>query len=239
MSYLPCEDAPMNPHLTEIAFVLDRSGSMGSVAESAVAGFNEFLRDQQVAPGQARFSLALFDDQYEVPAAAVPIAEMVPLVKGRTYVPRGSTALLDAIGRTVDDLGRRLSATPEPERPSKVMVTILTDGYENASAKFTMRDIAARIRRQRDKYGWQFLFLGANQDAIATAAQMNIGAQDAATFQADAAGAKASFKSTSRKASAVRMAAFLAPGAALPEDLHRPLSEIVAEEDQIERGKKR
>ena len=148
-------------------------------------------------------------------------------------VPR---RLLDAIGRTVDDLGRRLSKTPEADRPAKVIVAILTDGYENASQKYTSTDIAKRIRHQRDKYGWQFLFLGANQDAIATAAAMNIGAQDAATFQADAAGARASFKSASRKASAARMMAFQ-PGAPLPEDMGRALSDIVAEEDTIERGK--
>ena len=225
----------MNQTLTEIAFVLDRSGSMSSVAESAVAGFNEFLRDQQTAPGEARFTLVLFDDEYLLPACAMPVAQM-RLLDAATYVPRGSTALLDAIGRTVDELGARLAATPEAERPGKVIVAILTDGYENASQRYTQRDLATRIRHQRDVYGWQFLFLGANQDAIATAAAMNIGAQDAATFQADAAGAKASFKSTSRKASAHRMMAF-APSAPAPADLHRPLSEIVADEDRIERGK--
>ena len=235
MSYQRCQTERMNPYLTEIAFVLDRSGSMGSVAESAVAGFNEFLRDQQSAPGQARFTLALFDDEYLLPANAVPIAEVVSLDAG-TYVPRGSTALLDAIGRTIDDLGRRLAGTPAADRPAKVIVAILTDGYENASHRYTVRDIAARIRHQREKYGWEFLFLGANQDAIATAAQMNIGAQHAATFQADAAGAKASFKSTSRRASALRQAAFC-PDVAPPEDVNKPLSEIVADEDRIERGK--
>ena len=225
----------MNQALTEIAFVLDRSGSMSSVAESAVTGFNEFLRDQQAAPGEARFTLALFDDEYLLPVNALPVGQ-VPLLNAATYVPRGSTALLDAIGRTVDDLGARLAATPEAERPGKVIVAILTDGYENASQRCTIRDVSARIRHQRDHYNWQFLFLGANQDAIATAAQMSIGAHDAATFQADAAGARASFKSTSRKASAYRQMAF-APGAPAPADLHRPLSEIVADEDRIERSR--
>ena len=227
----------MNNTLTEIAFVLDRSGSMGSVAESAVAGFNEFLRDQQAAPGQARFTLVLFDDEFLVPADAVPVAEMVGLDAG-TYVPRGSTALLDAIGRTVDNLGKRLATTPEADRPAHVIVAILTDGYENASTDYTARDVAKRIRHQREKYGWQFLFLGANQDAIASAAKLNIAAQDAATFQADAAGARASFKGSSRKATALRMMA-MQPDAAPPADLARPLSEITEEEDRLERGKGR
>lgn len=237
MSYPGCNTACMNQALIEIVFVLDRSGSMSSVAASVVAGFNEFLRDQQAAPGRARFTLALFDDEYLLPANGLPILEVRPL-DASTYVPRGSTALLDAIGRTVDDLGAGLAALPETERPGKVIVAILTDGYENASHRYTLRDVSARIRRQRDQYGWQFLFLGANQDAIATAASMSISAADAATFQADAAGAKASFKSTSRKASAMRMMAF-APGAPAPADLARPLAEIVAEDDRIERGKKR
>ncbi len=170
-----------------------------------------------------------------MPADALAISEVAPL-DATTYLPRGSTALLDAIGRTIDDLGRRLAATPEPERPAKVIVSILTDGYENASQKYTQADIAARIRRQRDQYSWQFLFLGANQDAIATATKLSIAANDAATYQADAAGAKASFKSTSRKASSWRMAT-AAPGAPPPADIAMPLSEMLAEEDQLERGK--
>ena len=227
----------MNPHLTEIAFILDRSGSMASVAESAVAGFNEFLRDQQAAPGSARFTLVLFDNEYLVPADAVPIAEVAGL-NAKTFQPRGSTALLDAIGRTVDELGRRLSATAEADRPGKVIVAILTDGEENASRHYNQHAIADRISHQREKYGWEFLFLGANQDAIATAARMNIGAHHSSTFTADEGGTLASFKSSSRKATALRAAA-AAPGAPPPEDLHLPLSEMVAEEDQIARGKKR
>ena len=235
MSYLRCQDRRMNSQLTEIAFVLDRSGSMSSVARSAVAGFNDFLREQQTAPGQARFTLVLFDDEYLVPANAVPVVEMVGL-DASTYVPRGSTALLDAIGLTVDNLGRRLASLSEAERPGKVIVAILTDGYENASHRYTQRDIAKRIRHQREKYGWEFLFLGANQDAIATAAKMNIAPANAATFQADEAGAKASFKASSRKASAMRMMALQPASAPALADLHRPLSEINAEEDRIERG---
>ena len=227
----------MNTQLTEIAFVLDRSGSMSTVAESAVAGFNEFLRDQQAAPGRARFTLVLFDNEFLVPVDAKPITEVAPL-DTLTYVPRASTALLDAIGRTIDGVGRRLASTPESERPGKVIVAILTDGYENASRKYTQHDIAERIRHQREKYGWEFLFLGANQDAIATAAAINISAGSAATFQADAAGAKASFKSTSRKASALRMRA-ADPGAAALADENMPLSEIQADEDRIERSKAR
>lgn len=171
----------MNENLTEIAFILDRSGSMSSMVEPAISGFNRLLREQQQVPGHARFTLVLFDDEYEVPFLSVPISEVVEL-DTQTYLPRGSTALLDAIGRTIDDLGERLSATPEAERPGQVLVAILTDGFENASTRFTWQDIVKRIRHQTDQYQWQFLFLGANQDAIATASRMGIHSSNSANF---------------------------------------------------------
>lgn len=171
----------MNTHLTEIAFILDRSGSMESCANAAIAGFNKFLHEQKDVPSQARFTLVLFDDQYELPYLSIPISEVVDL-NHKTFEPRGGTALLDAIGRTIDELGARLAALPEAERPGQVIVAILTDGLENASQKYTWRDVAQRITHQREVYKWEFLFLGANQDAIATAAQMNIAAANAASI---------------------------------------------------------
>jgi uncharacterized protein YegL len=171
----------MNNNLTEIAFVLDRSGSMQSMVEPAISGFNRLLREQQQEPGGARFTLVLFDDYYEVPFHSVPIAEVVEL-DTTSYVPRGSTALLDAVGRTIDELGATLAAIPEADRPGQVIVAILTDGEENASRRYTWQDIAKRIHHQSEAYGWKFLFLGANQDAIATAAKMNIHAADSSNF---------------------------------------------------------
>jgi uncharacterized protein YegL len=193
----------MNDNLTEIAFVLDRSGSMQSMVIPAIEGFNRLLREQQQEPGSARFTLVLFDDQYEVPWHSVPIAEVVELDTA-TYVPRGSTALLDAIGRTIDELGAKLAATPEDLRPGQVIVAILTDGEENASHHFTWREIAKRIHHQTEKYDWKFLFLGANQDAIATAAKMNIHAADAANFSMTAASYGATQGAVNRKLKAVR-----------------------------------
>ena len=127
----------MNDNLTEIAFILDRSGSMESMVEPAISGFNRLLREQQQEPGTARFTLVLFDDQYEVPFHSVPIAEVVEL-DTNTFVPRGSTALLDAIGPTIDELGAKLAALPEADRPGQVIVAILTDGMENASHRYTL-----------------------------------------------------------------------------------------------------
>jgi uncharacterized protein YegL len=175
---------------TEIAFILDRSGSMGSMTNAAISGFNEFLKAQQATvddhgqPIPATFTLILFDHEYLPIHNRAPIQTAEPLTL-ETYQPRGNTALLDAIGRTIDYIGSQLAATPEPERPSKVIIAILTDGEENASRQFTMADISQRITHQTEAYQWEFLFLGANQDAIATAAHMGIQAHNSATFIAD------------------------------------------------------
>ena len=181
----------MKNHYSEIAFVLDRSGSMGSCRDAAIEGFNSFLLEQQQTEGLAKLTLVLFDDEYLVPIDALPVAEILPL-NSESYVPRGSTALLDAIGRTIDELGARLAALPEQDRPGQVIVAILTDGMENSSQNYTWQKIARAIKQQTEQYRWTFLFLGANQDAIATAAQMNIAASNAASYVADAAGLHAS-----------------------------------------------
>ncbi len=173
--------------MTEIATILDRSGSMVSLTEPAIAGFNQFLADQQAAPGEARISLILFDDEYSPVYESIPIAEAVPL-DTTTFVPRGSTALLDAVGRTIDRLGKRLAHLPAAERPDTVIVAILTDGEENSSRRYTYAKIAGKIRHQREKYAWQFVFLAANQDAIASAAMIDIAAADSLTFHASPSG---------------------------------------------------
>lgn len=218
----------MNKNLTEIAFVLDRSGSMESMKEQAITGFNHFLADQVSHPGDARLTLVLFDDEYLVPVAAKSLHEVPPL-DSATYVPRNTTALLDAIGQTIDEIGQRLANTPEPERPGQVIVAILTDGLENASTRYTWADIAGRIKHQHECYHWQFLFLGANQDAIATAARMHIHQANAATLQDNAAGyAQVAPHSLSRKIKSMRRHA--ATGVA-EADLDKPLQTIVAEEE--------
>ena len=226
----------MNRNLSEIVFVLDRSGSMGDCAQAAISGFNEFLRDQREQAGEARISLVLFDDQYETPYCSIPIGEATDL-DARTFVPRGSTALLDAIGRAIDELGARLAAAPEPRRPGLVVVAILTDGLENASRQFSWRDIADRINHQRDVYNWQFVFLGANQDAIATASQLRISAQMSSNFMADGSGTAAGFRSSGRKLRSMRAQASGGELSAKEEaDLHAPLSELQQDEDEKERG---
>ena len=221
----------MNPLLTEIVFILDRSGSMQGMVESAISGFNRLLREQQQVPGHARFTLVLFDDQYELPFHSVPIAEVVELDTA-TYIPRGGTALLDAIGRTIDELGHQLAATPETERPGQVIIAVLTDGEENCSKHHTWESVAKRIRHQTEKYHWQFLFLGANQDAIATAGRMNIQAANTANFAMTGHSYDSSKAALSRKMSAVRRRSQGAADAATVHDAETPLERMREEEER-------
>jgi hypothetical protein len=225
----------MTKNLTEIAFILDRSGSMQSLASAAITGFNEFLRDQQAGVGEASLTLVLFDDEYLVPVDNLPVLEVVAL-NSDSYIPRNSTALLDAIGETIERAGKRLVETPEAERPGKVFVAILTDGLENASTQYSWKQVAGKIRHQTEKYGWEFLFLGANQDAIATAANLNIAPNNASSFAADAVGVSASNKAFSRKATALRAKArgdYMTPEES--QICAAPMRDIVAEEDRKER----
>jgi Mg-chelatase subunit ChlD len=221
----------MKNHYSEIAFVLDRSGSMEGCREAAIEGFNAFLHEQQQTEGLAKLTLILFNDEYLVPIDGLPVAEILPL-NDDSYVPRGSTALLDAIGRTIDELGARLAALPEQDRPGQVIVAILTDGLENSSQNRTWQEIARVIKQQTEQYRWTFLFLGANQDAIATAAQMSIAASNAAGYVADAAGLHASSASLGRKVRAMRR---VKGGRATMEetrDAAASMSDLLAEEDQ-------
>jgi len=186
----------MKDNSTRIAIILDRSGSMESSKESTVTGFNEFIRSQKTIPGEATVKLVQFDDQYET-VFDKPLKDCPELTQA-TFVPRGSTALLDAQGRTIVELGRELAALPEPERPSKVIVVTLTDGLENASKNYNLQQIGEMIREQRDKYRWDFVFLGANQDAVATAAAMSIPAPSAMSYSTSKAGVAATMAAVSR-----------------------------------------
>jgi Mg-chelatase subunit ChlD len=190
-------------HATDITVVLDRSGSMEQIKSDAIGAFNEFLSDQKHRPGECHLALVQFDHEYEVVYGGQPIAN-VPRLTTETYKPRGSTALLDAIGRTIDATGARLSALSEAERPDQVVLVILTDGLENASTDYSRERVFAMIQTQRDIYGWTFLFLAANQDAIAVGGAMGIGAAHSLDFQATGGGVRAAVRSLSRAVSDLR-----------------------------------
>ena len=174
---------------TDITVVLDRSGSMASVREDTIGGFNSFLEEQKAVPGFARVSLAQFDDQYEIVYERLSVQD-APALSPRTYVPRGSTALLDAIGRTINAVGARLAALPEDERPGKVLLAVMTDGEENASQEFSGPQIFEMITHQRDTYSWEVVFIGANQDAVLTGASYGLPAANALDYAATPAGTR-------------------------------------------------
>ena len=188
---------------TDITVILDRSGSMQATRDDAMHGFNALVEDQKTAAGEAWLSLVQFDDQYETHYTETPM-RAVPALTPATYVPRGSTALLDAIGRTIDAIGQRLSARSDRDRPDKVIVVTITDGQENASTHFTGAAISEKIAQQRDIYKWEFIFVGSNQDAIMSAAHMNIPAAHALSFVGSGPGTRAAYRAVADSLAGLR-----------------------------------
>lgn len=160
----------MDKNLTEIVIISDRSGSMSSCKEAAQSGINKFINEQKELPGKARLTIIDFDDVYTVVCDGLPIKQFVNYV----LVPRGNTALFDAMGKAISVVGERLANTPEDQRPGLVVVVISTDGQENSSHEYTGPQIAAMVKEQTEKYSWQFQFLGANIDAISAAQELEI-----------------------------------------------------------------
>lgn len=193
---------PKKDH-AELVCIIDRSGSMEAIRSDVIGGFNTFIESQRQVPGTASVTLVLFDNQYEVAYQNVDLKSVENLTD-KTFVPRGTTALLDAVGRTINEVGARLAKTDEHDRPEKVMVCILTDGMENASKEFSRTKIHEMITHQRDNYQWEFSFLAANQDAFAEAGNLGISKDLTANFTADAAGTKRAYSTLSAHATSYR-----------------------------------
>ena len=168
----------MKSDLTDITLVVDRSGSMQSIKEDAEGGVNSFIAQQVNEPGEALLTLVQFDTEYEFLHKGIPIGK-VPKYK---LVPRGTTALLDAVGRAVNETGQRLAKIDEQDRPGLVVFVIMTDGQENSSVEFSNEQIKRMIEEQQTKYNWHFTFLGAGQGAFKEAGKMGIGPDGAANF---------------------------------------------------------
>lgn len=164
--------------LTHLYFLLDRSGSMHSIRTDTMGGFDAFIEEQRSAPGRCRVTLAQFDHAYDEVYAGRDLADVPPL----ELTPRGSTALLDALGRLIATSGERLAALPEDQRPGTVIVGVMTDGLENASREWSHPRIKALIEQQTREYGWQFLYLGADEDAIEEGAKMGFTAERSMTY---------------------------------------------------------
>ncbi|WP_059172587.1 vWA domain-containing protein [Bacillus sp. FJAT-27445] len=176
----------MNKDLTEIIFLIDRSGSMAGLEQDTIGGFNSFLNRQASMEGETIVTTVLFDDNYETLTCGVD-AKNVTLTE-KEYFVRGTTALLDAVGRTIVEVGCRLSKTEEDRRPGKVIFVITTDGMENASREFTYEKVKELIRHQQEKYSWEFIFMGANIDAAKEAGNLGIEEKHAYSFEASHTG---------------------------------------------------
>jgi Mg-chelatase subunit ChlD len=163
---------------TDITLVVDRSGSMSTIKEDAQGGVNSFIADQAKEPGDSVFTLVQFDTEYELIHKGVPTGD-VPKYE---LHPRGMTALLDAVGKAINETGERLAAINEEQRPELVVFVVMTDGLENSSMEFTKPQIKEMISRQQDEYNWHFTFLGANQDAFAEGREIGVKTAGIANF---------------------------------------------------------
>lgn len=177
----------MKKNLTEIVFILDRSGSMAGLEEDTIGGFNSMIQKQQGEAGEAFVSTVLFDNYSEVIHDRVDIRKVQPLTRKEYYV-RGCTALLDAVGKAIHHIGNVHKYAREEDRPEKTLFVITTDGMENASREYSYDKVRKMIARQKERYDWEFLFLGANIDAAKEAARFGISEDRAANYHADRQG---------------------------------------------------
>ena len=198
-----------NNNITELVFILDRSGSMGGLESDTIGGFNAMLEKQKKETGEAYVSTILFDHETEVLHDRLPIEQVAPMTD-RDYTVRGCTALLDAIGKAVHHIGNIHKYARPEDVPAHTLFMITTDGMENASREYSGKDIKRLIEKQQKKYGWEFLFIGANIDAIATAKSFGIAEDRAVNYHADKQGTGVMYQAMSCAVSDVRN--------------HRPLS---------------
>lgn len=196
----------MKKNLTELVFILDRSGSMQGLEADTIGGFNSMLNKQKKEPGEALVSTVLFDDRVEVLHDRVR-AERVKPITDREYYVRGCTALLDAVGGAIHHIGNIHKYARPEDVPEHTLFIITTDGMENASHCYSARQVRQMIRRQKKKYGWEFLFLGANIDAVETAGHLGIDADRAVNYHCDSEGTRLNYQVLTQAVSAVRCSA--------------------------------
>ena len=183
----------MKKNLTELVFILDRSGSMAGLEADTIGGFNAMIEKQKKEPGEAFVSTVLFDNDSQVIHDRVDIGSIRPMT-GRDYYVRGCTALLDAVGGAIHHIGNVHKYARPEDRPEKTLFVITTDGMENASRRYNYDQVKAMIQRQKEKFGWEFLFLGANIDAAREAARFGITADFAADYHADPIGTNVAYE---------------------------------------------
>jgi uncharacterized protein YegL len=194
----------MKENFTSINVVIDKSGSMGHLVSDTIGGFNRFLAEQKAEPGTASFSLCLFSVDNKL-THYNDINEVQDL-NYETYAPGGGTALLDALGKTINEVGTKLAALPEEERPSKVVVVVITDGEENSSKEFTKSQIKEMISHQEEKYNWSFSFMGANMDSVKEGSTIGVRTANAVNYSASSKGTAKLYGTLSNSLRRVRAA---------------------------------
>ena len=218
----------MRKGLTEVVFILDRSGSMSGLEADTIGGFNSLIEKQKKEDGEAYISTVLFSDNSEVLYDRVPVAKVEPMNNTQYYV-RGCTALLDAIGGAIHHISNVHKYAREEDRPEKTLFIITTDGMENSSRVYDYKKVKEMVEKEKEKNGWEFLFLGANIDAIDVAGRFGISADRAVNYECDSEGTKLNYKVLGEAVSAVRRSrskketnmAMAACGAAIREDYEK------------------
>lgn len=195
----------MRKGLTEVVFILDRSGSMSGLEDDTIGGFNSMIKKQQKEEGEALISTVLFDDYAEVLYDRVDVKKIEPMNDSQYYT-KGCTALLDAVGGAIHHIGNVHKYAREEDRPEKTLFVITTDGQENSSSKYTYEKVKRMVSRQEKKYGWEFLFLGANIDAVKEAGRFGIRKERAINYECDSMGTQLNYKVLGNTVSAFRNA---------------------------------
>ncbi len=183
----------MKKNLTELVFILDRSGSMSPLTADTIGGFNSLIEKQRREKGEALVSTVLFNGESRVLHDRVPLSRVEPMTT-RDYCPCGSTALIDALGDAIHHIGNVHKYAREEDVPEHTLFVITTDGMENASRRRTAEEVRAMISRQKERFGWEFLFLGANIDAVQTAAHFGIASDRAVTYKSDPQGTRLNYE---------------------------------------------
>lgn len=205
----------MKKGLTELVFILDRSGSMCGLEEDTIGGFNSLINQQKKEEGEALISTVLFNDRTEVLYDRISLNH-IQLMNDTQYCVRGCTALLDALGEAIHHIGNIHKYAREEDRPEKTIFIITTDGMENASRRYNYEKVKEMVEHQRNKYGWEFLFLGANMDAISVSQKFGVQAGRAVNYECDSEGTQLNYEVLSKAVSRVR--ACEAPTAAMAFD---------------------
>ncbi|MBE6536896.1 MAG: VWA domain-containing protein [Ruminococcaceae bacterium] len=196
----------MKNNITELVFILDRSGSMAGLESDTIGGFNSMIEKQKKQEGECYVSTVLFDDESEVLHDRVKLGEISKMTEN-DYTVRGCTALIDAIGGAINHIGNIHKYARNEDVPEHTMFVITTDGQENASHRYTSAQVKKMIERRKEKYGWEFLFIGANIDAVETAARYGIGKDRAVNYNADGKGTHILYESVSKAVCNVRASA--------------------------------